>query len=121
MLFRMTFDVTFVNGQTITVSSRPATDIAFERHFGMSVASLFAEMPTDLVVDGKVADPQAALRWFAGMKSEHSVFLAWHASRATSTFDEWVETVDEVKWNFAKPVDPTQPVQPATSSVLSLP
>lgn len=117
----MEFEVKYLNGQTSTVATRPATDIAFERHFGVSVASLFTSMPIGMVVDNQVVDQAAAMRWYGDMKSEHSCFLAWHSSRATSTFDEWIETVDAVDWKFAKQVDPTLPAPSANSSALSLP
>lgn len=117
----MEFEIKYLNGQVETVFSRPATDIAFERQFGLTVASLFTSIPQDLVVDGKVTDNIAAMRWFSEMKSEHSCFLAWHSSRSSETFDNWIETVDEVNWKFSKPVDPTRPARPATSSALSPP
>jgi hypothetical protein len=110
-----------LTGQTQLVATRPSTDIAFEREFGITVASLFTSAPVGMVVNGVIVDQAAALRWLGDMKSEHSCFLAWHASRAPQPFDDWIETVDAVDWKFSKQADPTPPVQPANSSALSLP
>lgn len=120
MLFRLEFEIKYLNGTSQVVATRPATDVAFERQFGVSVASMFSSMPPDVMADGKV-DQVAALRWFGDLKQEHQCFLAWHSSKATVPFDDWIETVDAVNWKFAASVDPTQPVPPATSSAPSLP
>jgi hypothetical protein len=115
LLFRLEFEVKYLNGETATVLTRPATDIAFERKYGVSVGSLLTETLPD------EENRHSMLKWYSELKAEHSCFLAWHACGSRLPFDDWVETIDEVTWEFAKTVDPTRPVQPATTSALSLP
>jgi hypothetical protein len=108
MLFTLTFDVTFANGGRETVTTRPATDVAFERKFERTLASLFMSAP--LPKDGEQPDTAAFARWFGDtFRAEWTYFLAHHASRTPLPFDEWLDTVTSIGWKFGGAVDPTQP------------
>lgn len=108
MLFTLTFDVTYTNGGRDTVKTRPATDVAFERKFDRTLASLFMSAP--FPKDGEEPDTAAFGRWFGEtFRTEWTYFLAHHAARTSLPFDEWIETVDAIEWRFGERVDPTQP------------
>lgn len=111
-LFKLKFDITYADGTAAQATTRPASDVSFERHFGITVASLFSDVPTELGAGGDLsaADKSVAMNWIGtAFKTEHTSFLAWHASRDNRTFDEWLDTVEEIEWGFAGVVDPTRP------------
>lgn len=114
-MFKLRFTVTYVDGQKVEVTSRLATEIAFERRFGRTVGSLFAGM----AVHEESTDEekrQAAIGLLGELHQDYLTFLAWHSARATDQYDDWVEKVEDVEWNFAvEPVDPTNPVPSAGS------
>jgi hypothetical protein len=115
MLFKLTFNVTYSNGDTATVTTRPAADVAFERRFGHTVASLFKDAPLDDSVD-----EVAALRWIGeAFTTEQTAFLAYAAARVDVEFDAWLDTVKSIDWVFGAPVDPTRPTPSASSSARS--
>lgn len=118
MLIQFTFTIKYTNGDEAKVTTRPATDLAFEEKFNKPIGSITAEIPLELRnVNGEPTDEQAAaaMRWFGNSLSDReSYFLAWHAARATVPLEEWIETVASIGWDLAgsRP-DPTQPAQPA--------
>ena len=73
----LNLQITFLDGETVTVSAIAADLVAFESHFDMSVASL--------------ADK---------VRLTHLFFLAWHVLKRTKKtelpFDEWIESVQIV-------------------------
>jgi hypothetical protein len=114
MLMRLEFEVTYLDGQKKTVQSRPATEVAFERRFERTVGSLFADV--SVPAGASDADQAASMRSFlANLQSDYLYFLAWHASKSESPYDEWLELVDEIDWTVAKSADPTSPAVPAGS------
>lgn len=114
MMFKLTFDVTYANGDRATVTTRPSTEVAFERKFGRTLPSLFMGAPFDKV-KGDDVDVAAFARWFGeAFRTEWTCYLAWHASRSTVDFDEWLDTVESVDWRFHEAVDPTRPVPSAS-------
>lgn len=118
-LFKLEFDITYADGSKKHASTRPSTDVAFERRFGVTVASMFASIPPELASDvaGPLDDARksAAMRWIStAFTTEQTSFLAFHAARGGDDFDVWLDGVDEIDWNFAGRVDPTQATAPAT-------
>lgn len=114
MLFKLTFDVVHVDGSKMTVTTRPATEVAFERRFGRTLASLFTSAPFDKA-QGDDVDVAAFAQWFGeSFRSEWTYFLAHHASRTALDFDAWLDTVDAIEWRFAEQTDPTRPVPSAS-------
>lgn len=86
-MIKLSIEVTYDDGRTEAVDVRPATQVAFEREHKTSLGRLATEQ---LMSD---------LYW-----------LAWHASRTASSFDEWLESVDGVApVEDAAGVDPTPP------------
>lgn len=108
-MFKLKFEITYADASKATATTRPGTDVAFERRFGCSVASLFGDLPRNLDAD----DPDARLemvKWFgSAFSSEHTSFLAWHASRDSRDFDAWLDSVEEITWEMAGAPVPTQP------------
>ena len=103
------FDVTYIDGRKTTVTSRPSTDVAFERKFNRTIGSLFSEVE----VPGDEATPEqiqkAMVPFLMEMRSDYVYFLAWHSSKSEKSYDDWLELVDEVLWSFSHSVDPTPP------------
>lgn len=123
MLFRLEFTVAYADGSTATVTTRPATDVAFERKFGRSLVSLFTDVPVRAGSDAESDEQRRAmLRWFAEqLTAEHTYFLAWHASRDARDFDTWLDGVVSINWQIDRDsgasqvtVDPTSPAQPGS-------
>jgi len=73
---RLKLRITTEAGQTSEVLVRPRTQVAFERHF---------------------STPEKPVRLDQGVGMEHLFWLAWHASKIGESFDQWLETIDEVK------------------------
>lgn len=73
----LNLQITFLDGETVTVSAIAPDLVAFESHFDMSVAAL--------------ADK---------VRLTHMFFLAWHVLKRTKKtempFEEWVETISMV-------------------------
>lgn len=119
MLFKLSFAVTYTNGDTATVHTRPATEVAFERKFDRTLASVFTSglsmTAAQAAKDGTATDEdRAALTaWFSeNMRTEWTYFLAWHAARTPVEFDAWLDTIDEIGWSFVGTADPTSPAAP---------
>lgn len=89
----MTMTVTYANGGDSKVEVKPRSQIAFERKFDRSIADAFGS-----------AD---ALRF------EYVYFLAWHASKSTVDFDDWLDSVEGIDMEVAGQPDPTAPVPSA--------
>lgn len=118
MFFRLDFDVVYHNGDTQQFKSTPGADMAFEREFGVTIASLFTTMPN---AETKNAET-AAREWIGSISDSQVMFLAWKSARVETKLEEWVESLAEINWQLPKqPMDPTRPARPATSSALSLP
>lgn len=113
-MFKLGYDITYADGAKASVTTRPSTEVAFERKFGRTVTSLFTGIPVG--DDGKpTADQSQIVEWFAErVQAEHTYFLAWHAARDTRPFDDWLETVDAIDWRIGESADPTTPAQPAS-------
>lgn len=125
MLFKITFDVRYVDGSAATVTTRPATEVAFERKFDRTLTSVFmADLPLEHAEALRAAGPDAPLdrdaaaaftQWFAtSLHTEWTYFLAWHASRTGEEFDAWLDRVDEIDWKVVAQPRPTSPVAPAS-------
>lgn len=119
MLFKLSFAVTYASGDTATVSTRPSTEVAFERKFDRTLASVFTTglsmVAAQRAKDGTATDDDRAelTAWFStNMRSEWTYFLAWHAARTGEEFDSWLERVDEIGWSFVGQADPTNPATP---------
>jgi hypothetical protein len=113
-MMRLQFSVTYLDGRKVTVTSRPATEVAFERRFERTVGSLFV----DLSFQSDASEEQKAhiLRTFmSSMRSDYLYFLAWHSSKSEKEYDEWLEMVDSIEWDVADAADPTSPAAPAGS------
>lgn len=82
--------INFANGAKSVVEVKPRSQIAFERKFNMGIAAAF----------GGGAD---------GLRFEHLYFMAWHASKASQEFDDWLDLVDGIDMEV-EAVDPTPPV-----------
>ena len=65
------------DGQVLEAPVRPRTQVAFERHFTK--------------LEGK------PVRLDEGVSMEHLYWLAWHSLKIGESFEQWLETVDEVK------------------------
>ena len=90
-MLTITLTCHYQDGRTVDVTSGPATQVAFEREFGLSIA--------------KLADEDER-------KMSHIYWLAWHASKPGVGFDEWLESLAAVDVEVDVP-DPTQPPAPA--------
>jgi hypothetical protein len=108
MMMRLAFKVKYVDGQQVTVTSRPATEVAFERRYDRTIGSLFADFDPAKFEDESQRNAEAG-KFMAGIHSEYMYFLAWHAARSEKTYDEWLELIDEVDWEFADSPGPTPP------------
>lgn len=120
MLIQFTFVIKYLNGDEAKVTTRPATDLAYEEKFGKTIAAMTANVPLELRhVNGAPTDEQAAaaMRWFStSLSDRETYFLAWHATRATEPIEDWIETVASIGWDLGGgSVDPTQPAAPAGS------
>ena len=81
----LTFNVTDKDGNTSTVRTRLATEIAFERKFDLSYGEAFNKK-----------------------RHEHFYFMAWHATKTDVEFDDWVETVTAIEVEDTDTPDPSQ-------------
>lgn len=110
MLTKLKFNVSYADGQKVEVTSRPSTEVAFERRFQQTIATLFIDAPQIDNTAVMTADQQhQLLSWLATVKADHINFLAWHSTKSATPYDEWLELIDEVSWTFAETVDPTRP------------
>lgn len=125
MLFKITFDVRYLDGSATTATTRPSTEVQFERKFDRTLASVFMDgLPLEHAEalrdagEGAPLDPVAAAsftRWFAqSMRTEWTYFLAWHAVRTSEAFDDWIDRVDEIDWSIVSAARPTRPVAQAS-------
>lgn len=89
-MMKMTMTVTYEDGRTADVVVAPVTQVAFEREHGCGIGVLGTDQ-----------------------KLSHAYWLAWHASRTTVTFDDWLGTVESIDMEVDEPT-PTQPAVPAT-------
>ena len=88
-MLKIDMTVAYADGRTTEVKALPVSQVAFEREHHCSII--------------KIADE---------MMLSHIYWLAWHASRTTVAFDEWLVTVDAIDFNVDTP-GPTQPAPPA--------
>ena len=110
-MVKLEFNVTYDGGSKVTVTTRPAGDIAFEKRYGKSIVNIITNAP-------QTEDKAELARWFTtAVTEEQTAFMAWKASRDAREFDEWLETVDEIEWTLASRVDPTNPAPFPDSSV----
>lgn len=120
MLMKLEFEIVYTNGGRDTVGTRPATEVAYERKFGVSMAKQFMGAPIDGIdldtgATVGASDLPALMAWFGeNIKAESTYFMAWHAARIATPFDEWIETVESIEWKFAGRVDPTSPAPSAS-------
>lgn len=125
MLFKIEFDVRYVDGSTASATTRPSTEVEFERRFERTLTSVFMEdLPLEHAEAMRAAGPESPLdpevaaaftRWFANsMRTEWTYFMAWHAARSGDEFDVWLDRVDEIDWRLVSAARPTRPVAPAS-------
>jgi hypothetical protein len=107
----MKFNVTYIDGTKVDVTARPVTEVAYERKFGRPLAAMFA----GLDLSKGTSDLTNGMAFLAALPADDLYFLAWHAARSDKTYDDWLELVDEIGWDMASMVDPTQPAAPAGS------
>ena len=107
MPMRLQFTVTYLSGEKATVESRPATEVAFERKFDRNIASMFFR-------DASGGDVNVA-QVLAELRSDCMYFLAWHSARSDKPYEEWLELVNGIEWDFVDTADPTNPAVPAGS------
>lgn len=81
----LSLKVTYLDGTNAEVKTRPATEVAFERHFDRTFADLF--------------DGNARHEWV--------YFLAHHASKSAAPFEEWLETVNGIVFGGVASPDPS--------------
>lgn len=62
-------------GDVTSVVVKPRTQVAFERHF---------------------STPDKPVRLDDGVGMEHLYWLAWHALKVQTEFDDWLDTIDSV-------------------------
>lgn len=82
--------VKYGNGGSSTVDVKPRSQIAFERKFDVGITAAFGAAE--------------------GLRFEHIYFLAWHASKSSADFDDWLDTVDGIDFEVGANADPTPPV-----------
>ncbi len=87
-MFTQKIGVEYIDGRKAKINVLPVTHVAFEREFSMSFVAAFSE-PTTL-------------------RMEHMLWLAWHAARTGTSFDDWLGTVAGLDMDVeSTPVDPT--------------
>ena len=95
MIPNLKLTVMYESGATSTVDVRPRSQIAFERQFDIAIAEAFGDEK--------------------GLRFEHIYFLAWHASKASQPFDDWLELVENIDMEVDGSADPT-PAAPSDGS-----
>ena len=85
-MINLKLNVKYANDTQAEVRTRPATEVAFEQHFNLALVEAFNT---------------------TNVKLEWLYFLAWHASKVTAPFMEWLETVEEIEVVDAEPPVPT--------------
>jgi hypothetical protein len=90
-VLKITMTVSYQDGRSVEVAVGPASQVAFERQFDLSITELGGD----------------------GTRLEHFYWLGWNASKTGVEFDAWLESVDSIDWDVDTP-DPTKPAPPAT-------
>ena len=85
-MINLAMTVKYNDGREQPVTSKPVTQVAFERRYSTGFAAAFSAIET------------VQLEWI--------YFLAWHAARTGLEFDEWLDTVDEIDVGTADKIDP---------------
>lgn len=95
MIPNLKLTVKYDNGGSSNVDVKPRTQIAFERKFDLSMTEAFTDQ---------------------SLRFEWLYFMAWHASKTSVEFDEWMETVEGIDMEVdGTDADPTSPVPSAGS------
>lgn len=99
-MINLRLNILYADGTKAEVKSRPATEVAFERHFNLGLVEAFQNQE------------KLRLEWL--------YFLAHHASKTATPFDAWLESVDTIEVEGDEPVDPSPAAASTTPSPLSL-
>lgn len=111
-MMNLTINVTYLDGTSATVKSRPATEIAFERRFNLGLAEAFKSVPA-FNDDGTpkrndAGEPEYEVD-MTRIRMEWLYFLAFHAAKQSTDFDAWVETISDIEVGGADSPDPSVP------------